>query len=532
MAQNATANANVNINTNTAQSQAQIEQLEGSIKVLDGAVNLIGGSLETVAGGLALTGALSKEQAEQFEGLAVGAIAFADGAKRTLDGVVNLQEGFTKLATNSKVAATASRVLGAAIRFATGPIGIAVAAIGLIVAALVTFKDSLGVVGKAVDFVIGGITKLTDAIGLTNSAVDAEIAKNKELADSQAFKLELLKAEGADRETLVKKERELLNTRIKAEKEGSEEQKKAVRDLALFNAKVRGENAKAQEEANKKAADERKKAAEKRKADEEKAAQDALAREQAFLQQLDDLRKEDEARQAQALIDINAAIDEYYQSRLTQEEQEVLAVQEKYFKLQQAAGDNAEQIEVLKEAEQAALTDIEKKYSKERVKTTEEEQKAKDQLINGTIDNFQGALTALFGESKAVASANVLIDAAQAAVGIIKNSQSTGPLAIAYQISQFALLAATTVASLRQINSAEPGSSGSPTTPKSSPIGGGAFTGALPGTGGSVPTSGTPTTGIPQGGNEPIRAYVVTQDVSNGQEAAAAINRRRRLGPG
>jgi len=30
----------------------------------------------------------------------------------------------------------------------------------------------------------------------------------------------------------------------------------------------------------------------------------------------------------------------------------------------------------------------------------------------------------------------------------------------------------------------------------------------------------------------PIRAYVVTQDVTNGQEAAAAINRRRRLGPG
>ena len=533
MAQNATANANVNVNTNTSQAQAQIESLEGSIKVLDGAVNLVGGSLETVAGGLALTGALSKEQAEQFEAAAVGAIAFADGAKRTLDGVVNLQEGFTKLAANSKAAAVASRVLGTAIKVATGPIGIAVVAIGAIIAVLVKFKDSLGVVGKAVDFVTNGITKLTDAIGLTNSAADAEIAKNKELAESQAFKLELLKAEGADRETLVKKERELLNTRIKAEKEGSEEQKNAIRDLALFNAKVRGENAKAQEEADKKRLDDIKKQKEKEADEAQKAKDKALADEQAFLQQLDDLRKEDEARQAQALIDINAAIDEYYQSRLTNEEREVLAVQEKYFKLQQAAGDNAEQLEVLKEAEQAALTDIEKKYSKERVKTTEEEQKAKDQLINGTIDNFQGALTALFGESKAVASANVLIDAAQAAIGIIKNSQTTGPLAIAYQVSQFALLAATTVASLRQINSAQPGSSGTPSTPKPQPIGGGfqAFTGALPGTGGA-PTSGTPTTGTPQGTGEPIRAYVVTQDVTNGQEAAAAINRRRRLGPG
>jgi hypothetical protein len=131
-----------------------------------------------------------------------------------------------------------------------------------------------------------------------------------------------------------------------------------------------------------------------------------------------------------------------------------------------------------------------------------------------------------------------LIDAAQASVGIIASSQKfkdpTGTLAIIYQISQFALLAATTTAALRQINSAQPGSGGGTGgTPKPTPIGGGAFTGALPGTGGGVPTSGTPTTGTPAGGTgEPIRAYVVTQDVTNGQEAAAAINRRRRLGPG
>jgi len=537
MAQNATGTATINVNTNTSQAEAQINQLEGSIKVLDGAVNLVGGSLETVAGGLALTGALSKEQAEQFEAAAVGAIAFADGAKRTLDGVVNLQEGFTKLAANSKAAAVASRVLGTAIKVATGPIGIAVVAIGAIIAVLVKFKDSLGVVGKAVDFVTNGISKLTDAIGLTDTAATKQIETNKKLVDQQQFRLELLKNEGADRKTLVEEERKLLKLKIDAEKKGSDEQKKAIQDLALFNAKVRGENAKAQEEADKKAAEKRKAAAEKKKADEEKAAADALKREQDYLQKLDDLRKEDEARQAQALTDINAAIDEYYQSQLEQQDREVQAVQEKYFRLQEAAGDNAEQLALLKEAEQAAITEIDKKYTKERLKTAEEEKKFKTQIINETVDNFQGALTALFGESKAVASANVLIDAAQASVGIIASSQKfkdpTGTLAIIYQISQFALLAATTTAALRQINSAQPGSGGGTGgTPKPSPIGGGAFTGALPGTGGGVPTSGTPTTGTPQGGSEPIRAYVVTQDVTNGQEAAAAINRRRRLGPG
>jgi len=545
MAQNATANANVNVNTNTSQAQAQIESLEGSIKVLDGAVNLVGGSLETVAGGLALTGALSKEQAEQFEAAAVGAIAFADGAKRTLDGVVNLQEGFTKLAANSKAAAVASRVLGTAIKVATGPIGIAVVAIGTIIAVLVKFKDSLGVVGKAIDFVTNGITKLTDAIGLTDSAADAEIAKNKELAESQAFKLELLKAEGADRETLVKKERELLNTRIKAEKEGSEEQKKAIQDLALFNAKVRGENAKAQEEADKKAAEERQKANEKRKAEEEKAAEEALKRQEAFLQQLDDLRKEDEARRADLQIQVSAAIDEFFNSQLTNQQREENAVLDKYFKLKEAAAENAEDLANLTEAEQAALQAIRDKYNKEEVDSAE---KTADAVLKSRIALAQGigasiaALGSLFKEGSAAAKTAALADIAiNTAIGFVqaldiaqKSAKAAGPgAALAFPIFYASQIAAVlgAVSSAKQVLAQTPGGSGGGSTPKPSvPSVGGfsAFAGALPGTEGGSVFSGI-NTGLQ---NEPIRAYVVTQDVSNGQEAAAAINRRRRLGPG
>jgi len=579
MAQNATATANVNVTTNTSQAQAQIESLEGSIKVLDGAVNLVGGSLETIAGGLALTGALSKEQAEQFEAAAVGAIAFADGAKRTLDGVVNLQEGFGKLAASSKAAAVASRVLGTAIKVATGPIGIAVVAIGAIIGILVKFKDSLGVVGDAIDFVTDGINKLTDAIGLTDTAAAKEIETNKKLVEQQEFRLELLKNEGADRKTLVEEERKLLKLKIDAEKKGSDEQKKAIQDLALFNAKVRGEN----KEADKKALEERlensKEAQElykeqlqkfadeevdlKAKTDEDKLKIDfdrtireidalelsekqkaelRLQAEENYQIKVGQLKEDklkeqaekeaalqlqlDQAAQDKAnedIVNFSAQLDEIYNLQLTDQQRSLNAIQDKYSQLEEYYKDDAEALKVITEQKEKDITAIEEAGAA-----------ARRQIIGGTIDNFQGALEALFGESKAVASANVLIDAAQAAVGIIKNSQGTGPLAIAYQISQFALLAATTVASLRQINSAEPGSGGTPSTPKPTPITGGfsAFTGALPGTGGA-PTSGTPTTGTPEGGRvEPIRAYVVTQDVTNGQEAQAAINRRRRLGPG
>jgi hypothetical protein len=580
MAQNATANANVNVTTNTSQAEAQINQLEGSIKVLDGAVNLVGGSLETIAGGLALTGALSKEQAEQFEQAAVGAIAFADGAKRSLDGIVNLQEGFTKLAANSKAAAVASRVLGTAIKVATGPIGIAVVAIGILGTILVKFKDSLGIVGDAIDAVIGGFTRLTDAIGLTDSVAAAEIEQNKELAESQEFKLKLLEAEGASREQLVAKERELLKTRIKQEKAGSDEQKKAIQELAVFNAKVRGENAKADKEAADKRLEQAKAAnalfkdqlqkfADEEvdllaKTDEEKLkiefdrtireindlelsearkAQLRLEAEENYqikVGQLKETKLKEQAEKEAALqlqldqaaqdkanqdiIDFSAQLDEIYSLQLTDQQRSLNAIQDKYSQLEEYYKDDAEALKAITAQKEKDITAIEESGAAVR-----------RQVINETIDNFQGALTTLFGENKAVASANVLIDAAQAAIGIINNSQKTGPLAIAYQISQFALLATTTIASLKQINSAQPGSTGGGfTAPRPAPIsGGGLFTGALPGTGGA-PTTGVPTTGSPTGGGraEPIRAYVVSQDVTNGQEANAAINRRRRLGPG
>jgi len=576
MANNTKATAEVDIRANTKQAEANINKLEGSIKVLDGAVNLVGGTLETVAGGLALTGALSKEQAERFEGLAVGAIAFADGAKRTLDGVVNLQEGLTKLGKDSQLAAKLASGLGKGITKLLGPIGLVIAAFGVISTAVAFLAAKFESVNKVVSFFGNLLNKVTDAIGLTNTELDKQKAALTELGDKQAFQLELLKAEGASKEELIQKERELLKTRIKAAKDGSEEQKKAAQDLALFNAKVRGENAKADEDAAKKRLEDAKTANQLYKdqlqkfADEEanlkaKTEEDKLkldfdrtireinelklsearkaqlrleaeenyqikvgqlkedkikeqAEKEAALQlQLDQAQRD---RENENIVNYSAQLDEIYNLQLSDQQRSLNAVEDKYFQLEQYYKDDAEALKAITEQKERDITAIEEAGNAARRK-----------LIGDTIDNFQGALTALFGESKAVASANVLIDAAQAAVGIIKNSQSTGPLAIAYQVSQFALLAATTIASLRDINSAEPGTSKTPSTPKPSRIGGGAFTGALPGTGGT-PNSGIPTTGTSGGRTEPIRAYVISQDVTNGQEASAAINRRRRLGGG
>ena len=602
MAQNASAQANIRINTDTSQTEAQINQLEGSIKVLDGAVNLIGGGLETLAGGLALSGALSKEQAEQFEGLAIGAIAFADGAKRTLDGVVNLQEGFTKLAAGSKAAAFASRALGTAIKLATGPIGIAVIAIGTIITLLVKFKDSLGVVGDVINSIIGAFTKLTDAIGLTNSAQDAAIAKSKEAVKQGEFELEALKAAGATREELVAKERQLLKDKIASEKAGSDEQKKAVQDLFLFNEKTRTENRTAEQKDADERAKKAKAAADKRLADANTANELYKSQLEKFNdEEVDLLAKTDEERlkiefertirEINALklseerktqlrleaeqnynIKLNALLDEQAEGNTEKEIARIQANFNRILELQQLQVDtiqekrdadlatlqsqyDAEYAEAVKNGED--LTALDALYAEKRKQINDQANKDEVASAEATADALLkartelalgigaaiGALGALFREGTAAAKTAALAEIAiGTAVGFInaldiaqKSAKGTGPAAaFAFPIFYATQIAAVlgAVASAKQILSTTPGGGGGGgiTKPSIPSTGGGAFTGALPGTGGT-PTSGIPTTGT-TGGTEPIRAYVVAQDVSNGQEANASINRRRRLGPG
>ena len=176
---------------------------------------------------------------------------------------------------------------------------------------------------------------------------------------------------------------------------------------------------------------------------------------------------------------------------------------------------------------QKQQTEVTEAEAAKRKAIADAEEEYKQLVFTEGIDNIQGALAALFGENKAIASANVLIDAAQAGVGIIKNSQTTGPFAIAYQATQFALLTATTIASLRQINSAEPGSAGgTPNTPKGG--------GGLPTTGGiGVGNQG----GRPQIGGQgfgsgvtAINAVVLSGEVTSAQAQDAAIRNRRRFG--
>ena len=442
-------NVNINVNANTQDAGQDISKLENNIKTLDGAINLVGGSVEVLAGALAITGAVSEENAEKFQSAAIGAIALADGSKRII-------EGYKTLATETKVLTVVQRIYNAVM--AVNPLFLIVGVIAAV---------TLGVIA---------LTKALSAQADEQERLN-KLQSSERLQGFLERQLKLAKARGAETKTILSLELSLAKEREAASKaniKAAEDQEEAYqkylnsvtdRQIAEFNL-----------------------AEEEKKLEEERATRAEMirVRQEGTL----DLKKKE--------IDFEVDLrDEYTLTANTQ---------------------------MSLEKQKTEVTEAE---AAKRKAITAAEENAKQMLLTQGIDNLQGALGALFQENKAVASANVLIDAAQAGVGIIKNSTTTGPFAIAYQATQFALLAATTAASLQQINSAEPGSAGTPNTPRPS---------GVPTTGGTTDGLSGPgfNLGLPQTGGTSgvttLSAVVLAGDVTSAQAQDAAIRNRRRFG--
>ena len=212
----------------------------------------------------------------------------------------------------------------------------------------------------------------------------------------------------------------------------------------------------------------------------------------------------------------SASLDKAYEMLLTDQQREINAVRDKYFALLQLDELSAEQRLALEEKQSAEIVAITKKTTDATTALEKAAQDSKAAMINQSIDAVQGALGAVFKNSKAVATANVIVDAAQAAVGIFKNSTSLPePFGSINRGIQLAALAATTVASIRNINAAEPTGGGSPPAAITSP---------------SAPSQPPQFNVVGQGGvnqlaqsiggqfNQPIRAYVVGGDVTTSQQ--------------
>ena len=523
-----------------------LEKQEARIKIIDGAINLLGGSVELAAGAFVGLGLASEEQAEQFQTAALGAIAFADGAKRSFDGIKSLTEGLKSYGGIAGAARKAQLAVNAAIL--ANPYIAAAAALAVITAGLYLFVTSANSAEKA--------QKALNAEKVKGATADADYAD---------LQVRLAKARGEDAIAIKKQEiaaRELSITAKIAALETEEDGKKrialqtALKTLGQDQKVAIVELATLETQATEKAAEDR--AKDLQDAKDKQKSKNELAQQAKDKKAADDLKiKQDKDAADAELIkstqDTEDRINEILQS---ESEKRILSVAKTYDDLIEQARTFGLDTTALEAARGVAIQEVIDAQAEEakaknaeinagKVKTAEETAAALKSVEDFNLANASQAIAALgslFEEgtaaSKAAAIAEIAIRTGEGFVNGLAIAQKTAaaappgtnafvfPLFYAAQIA--AVLAAANQA--RKILATTPGGGGG--APISKPatggagapsFGGGAFTGNLPGTG---PTPTTPVT------QEPIRAYVVARDVSTGQEANAAIRRRRRLGGG
>jgi hypothetical protein len=227
------------------------------------------------------------------------------------------------------------------------------------------------------------------------------------------------------------------------------------------------------------------------------------------------------AMQEKALSDFNVKqgelLDQAFQMLQSDQEREINAIRDKYFAILQLDELSAQDRVAIEEKQQAEITEITKKYAKVQQDIDKTTANAKAAALTQNIDNIQGALGSLFQNSKAVATANVLVDSAQAAVGIFKSSTSLPePAASINRGIQLAALAASAAASIRNINRAEPttGAASPPSTPSTPTVQSQAPQFNVVGQGGINQLAQS----IGGQFSQPVRAYVVGGEVTTAQQ--------------
>lgn len=530
MAYNETVN--INVNANTTDAAQEVSRLENNIKTLDGAINLVGGSIATLAGGLALTGAVTQEQADNFQTAAIGAIALAEGSKRAL-------EGFRVLATETKAAAVAQRIFNAAVN--ANPLALLVTALATVGLGLLAYRNSQR---DTADTIEDTNEQIQNQIDLLNeqATIGADVkfkqleasAKARNITTQEAIELEREQAK------LVVDAQNREAIRLKSLR-GSQrlDQEQLEQQIAL--AEARKNNAQAaldlldkvdlliakNEEESKKKRETKRKEREKEEADQAKALDDAFQAEQDYYDRVNDLL-------------------------MTEDEARILNTAKKYDELiEQAAqyGYDTTELEAAREAAiQAVIDDAEaerlQKQKDADDKQLEQQKAFRQQLQDLAVDSALGTLSALkdlneiydadneqaskraFNRSKALNVAETLVStygAAQKAYASqlipgdptsIVRAQIAAGVAIAGGLARVAAISAQKF-----------------DAPSTAADGSGPAANIGVGSAGTGAPSGIPAIpGFGTSGVQTLNAVVLSGDVTSAQAQDTALRNRRRFG--
>jgi len=519
-----------NTNQTAEELELTLKKQEATIKTLDGAVNLVGGSVEILAASLSATGIVSEESAEKFQSYTLAAIAFADGSKRVIDGLKNLNEGLQVYGGAAKAARLVTTRLTTAllanpwVAVATGVVAVSAA----IYAYVTATDEAVEAEKRRLDAEIALRQEQTRQLDREERLAAARGAEIEDLAEIRRQKLENAKADIiAERAKLQKdgvlENQERLNELqeeyfdLVAEIEAFEiETARSIRERDQRRAEQRQKEVEDSKKASEQKAKDAKDARDKQAADEKKAAEEAAAAEKKFLDDVynaqveltNKLKSEFEKRKAdrQALADFEHEL-------LMEEFNATIEVQKK----KKEAADKAKQEQLDREQEirdsisasLAAFSNLAQSLAEVQDETSKEgfEAGKKYKIAQVVTSGIQAAFEAYAGAQKF----NAVVPGLGTAIGIA----SVAAIALASQKA------------IQDIQSTQFG--GGATTPSVNTAGGVPSTGAglVPGTtsqGGFLALA-PPTTAAP-----PVRAYVVTGDVTDGIEAEQQLQTRRRFG--
>ncbi|CAB4148555.1 hypothetical protein UFOVP523_10 [uncultured Caudovirales phage] len=548
--------------TNAARKAAQLKDAIGDAKALtdafnpDAKFNALGGALSGVAGGFsAVEGAMGLVgvQSKDLEATMLkvqSAMALSQGINSIMgakDAFINLKAVIGQTAIGQRLL-TAAQVVGAAamrvlnIVMAANPILLIVTAIGSLVGAFYLLTRSTDENAEAQKELNRQNELSIRLMKQSQEEVDKYTSK---INTSSKNKIALAKAEGANSEQIFKLEKSRLEEQIRYRKlmhdsgtkltaEQYAQQKQDKIDLKILDAQHNTDLLNSQKDANSKRNDINKSNRNKNK--EDKKAQDLedFNIEKERLRNLKNLEN-------QYLAEKEEAENDYYNSKLTDEQLEVQNTQDKYFSLIEQAKIYGQDSAILEQAQKDELISINDKYRKaEEEKQKEADDKAKlaakqlqDQKIQAVQNTLStiGNLAELFaGKSrkqqetafkiqKAANIANATIDTYKAAQGAYASLSSIPVVGVGLGIAAAGAALTAGLLNVKKIASTKFDGGGA--------TGGGG--GSTPSGGGGGATSGsviTPnfnivgnngTNQLKQLQQAPIQAYVVSGEMSTQQ---------------
>ena len=312
---------------------------------------------------------------------------------------------------------------------------------------------------------------------------------------------------------------ELQQANIKAEQDAEKERLEEIKEAEKKAAKERREERKKnKEEAEKEAKEQAEK--------ERQRKEEELQREREHQQKLAELRNE-------FLLELEEETEIFRQSFLTEQQIEIEAVEDKYFRLKELAIQHGEDTTQLELNEEKAKADIRKKFADEELNNRRDlaQQQlsiASDALgaINDLVQAFakkdEESARKAFNVNKAIGIAQAIVSTAQ---GIIAQLAVPQDALTGANFVKAGIVAATGAAQIATISKTQfQGSQSAPPPAPSTGIGGGTGATTQPPAFNVVGQSGFNQIATALGqGQPPIQAFVVSQDVTTAQQLDNAI---------